>query len=40
MSLISSKLQDYLDAVGATKEESQFEHLYEALDLTRGGPLP
>jgi len=40
MSLIASKLQDYLDAVGATKEESQFEDLYEALDLTRGGPLP
>jgi len=27
MSLIASKLQGYLDAVGATKEESQFEHL-------------
>jgi len=40
MSLIASKLQGYLGAVGATKEESQFEHLYEALDLTRGGPLP
>jgi hypothetical protein len=32
-------LQGYLDAVGATKEESQFEHLYQALDLSHGGPL-
>jgi len=39
MSLIASKLQVCLDAVGATKEESQFEHLYRALDLTRDRPL-
>ena len=39
MSLIASKLQGYLDAVGATKEESQFEHLYQTLDLARSGPL-
>jgi hypothetical protein len=39
MSLSASKLQGCLDAIGATKEESQFEHLYQALDLTRSGPL-